>query len=269
MTDILNPVSLLIGATPVDADHPLPVLASMSTEGLATDDQLASVITALASILAKISADPATQTTLAAVLAKLSADPSTATLQTAANTKLDTLHTDLATTLAGLLTTLNTYTDGLEALLNAVATQTTLAAVLAKITADPSTATLQGSANTKLDQLHTDLTAATPAGTNMVGHIGGTDYETVAASQTDQVLGPTGATGDYLSHVTIIPTTTSPGAVSIKDGAGSAVSIFTGGASSVSNLVPFTVGIGAKSAAGAWKITTGANVSVVGFGDFS
>jgi hypothetical protein len=58
------------------------------------------------------------------------------------------------------------------------------------------------------------------------------EYETVAASQTDQVIGPTGATGDYLAGVLIVPATTSPGAVSIKDGAGSAIPIFTGGATS-------------------------------------
>src|SRR4051812_46941121 len=94
-------------------------------------------------------------------------------------------------------------------------------------------------------------------------------YETVAASQTDQALGPTGATGDYLAHVLIVPATTSPGAVSIKDGGGSAVTIFTGGATSVSNLVPFSVALGIKSTAGAWKVTTGVAVSAIGVGNFT
>ncbi len=95
------------------------------------------------------------------------------------------------------------------------------------------------------------------------------EYETVAASQTDQPMGATGATGDFLASVLIIPATTSPGAVSIKDGAGSAITIFTGGATSVADLKPFSVPIGAKSLAGAWKITTGAAVSAIGFGDFT
>ena len=95
------------------------------------------------------------------------------------------------------------------------------------------------------------------------------DYETIAASQTDQVMGGTGAIGDLLVGVLIVPATTSPGAVSIKDGAGSAITIFTGGAGSVSNLVPFYVPIGAASAAGAWKVTTTANVSAIAFGTFS
>lgn len=51
--------------------------------------------TTLAAVLAKLSGDPATQTTLAAVLAKLSGDPSTGANQSSANTKLDTLHSDL------------------------------------------------------------------------------------------------------------------------------------------------------------------------------
>ncbi len=98
---------------------------------------------------------------------------------------------------------------------------------------------------------------------------GSGDYETVAASQTAQVLGPTGATGDFLAGLLIVPATTSPGAVSIKDGSGSAITVFAGGASSVSNLVPFFVYIGANSTAGAWSVTTGTNVSVIGVGSFT
>lgn len=97
----------------------------------------------------------------------------------------------------------------------------------------------------------------------------GSSYETVAASQTDQVMGATGATGDFLGGVLIVPATTSPGAVSIKDGSGSAITIFTGGATSVSNLVSFFVTIGASSTGGAWKLTTGTNVSAIGVGRFT
>ena len=95
-------------------------------------------------------------------------------------------------------------------------------------------------------------------------------YETVAASQTDQVLGGgSGAAGDYLDGVLIIPATTSPGAVQIQDGSGTEITIFTGGAGSVSNLVPFRVPVGACSRAGAWSITTGTNVSAIGVGMFT
>lgn len=95
------------------------------------------------------------------------------------------------------------------------------------------------------------------------------EYETVAASQTAQALGAAGAAGDYLAGLLIVPATTSPGAVSVTDGGGSAITLFTGGASSVSNLVPFFVPLGVRSNGGAWQVTTGANVSVVAVGDFS
>lgn len=94
-------------------------------------------------------------------------------------------------------------------------------------------------------------------------------YEPVAASQTDQVIGASGAAGDYLHSLLIVPATTSPGAVSIKDGSGSAITVFTGGASSLSNLVPFMVPLMAVSKDGAWSVTTGANVSCLAVGRFT
>lgn len=93
-------------------------------------------------------------------------------------------------------------------------------------------------------------------------------YETVAVNATAQSLGATGATGDYLSHCVATPGTTSPGVVTILDNATAIVS-FAGGASSVSNLVPFAIPIGAISVSGAWKITTGANITVVCVGRFT
>ena len=97
-----------------------------------------------------------------------------------------------------------------------------------------------------------------------------TQYQAIAASQSNAALGPGGGgTGDYLSHLTIVPASTSPGAVSIADGGGSAIIVFAGGASSISSLAPFTVTIGAKSAGGAWKVTTGSTVSVMAMGQFT
>lgn len=96
---------------------------------------------------------------------------------------------------------------------------------------------------------------------------GGQQYETVAAGQSDQVMGGTGAVGDYLAGVLIVPGTTGAGTVSIKDGSGSAINIFVAG--TLADLTPIYVPIGAKSTSGAWKITTGANVSAIGFGRFS
>lgn len=95
------------------------------------------------------------------------------------------------------------------------------------------------------------------------------EYETVAAGQTAQPLGATGAAGDYLSSIIIIPATASPGSVAIKDGTGSDITIFTGGSSSVADLAPISVSLGIKSTSGAWKVTTGSNVSVIGIGNFT
>lgn len=95
------------------------------------------------------------------------------------------------------------------------------------------------------------------------------EYETVAASATAQILGGNGAVGDVLHGVLIVPATTSPGAVSILDGATS-ITIFTGGATSVADLKPFLVDLrGIVSVSGPWKVTTGTNVSAVGVGKFT
>lgn len=103
--------------------------------------------------------------------------------------------------------------------------------------------------------------------TTLTGTLSG-EYETVAASQTAQTLGATGGTGDYVAGVLVIPATTSPGNVILLDNATS-ITIFTGGTSSVSNLVPFYIPLGMYSVSGAWKITTGANVSCIGVGNFT
>jgi hypothetical protein len=94
------------------------------------------------------------------------------------------------------------------------------------------------------------------------------EYLTVAASQTDSVLGG-GAKGDYLAALLIIPATSAAGAVSIKDGSNS-ISVFAGGGTTaLTDLKPFRVEIGLKSLSGPWKVTTGTNVSVVAIGNFT
>jgi hypothetical protein len=101
-----------------------------------------------------------------------------------------------------------------------------------------------------------------------VGRVYDGEYETVAASQAAQILGGTGALGDILHGVLIIPATTSPGAVTLLDGAVS-IPIFAGGATSVADLKPIHVPFGLVSVNGPWKITTGANVSAIGIGKFT
>jgi hypothetical protein len=46
------------------------------------------------------------------------------------------------------------------------------------------------------------------------------------------------------------------------------INVYPGGASAISSLTPTTVTWEAASVNGAWSITTGANVSVIAFGDF-
>jgi hypothetical protein len=95
----------------------------------------------------------------------------------------------------------------------------------------------------------------------------GKQYETVAAGQTAQVLGTVGAVGDVLDRIVIIPATTAAGNISILDNATS-ISVFVAG--TLADLSPITIDFGGiKSASGAWKVTTGANVSVIAVGRFS
>ena len=120
--------------------------------GAATQTTLASVLAKMltapsteAKQDALIAKDFATQTTLAQILAKILTAPSTEAKQDAIIAILDTIsghvdglegYTDGLETLA---TALNGYVDGLEG--KDLATQTTLAEVLAKISADPATQT--------------------------------------------------------------------------------------------------------------------------------
>jgi hypothetical protein len=98
----------------------------------------------------------------------------------------------------------------------------------------------------------------------------GEKYQYVAASATNTVLGTSLAgTDDYIMGVLIIPESTAAGAVSIKDGSDSSMTIFGGGGvTSLGSLIPFPVPLGLKSRTGAWTITTGTNVHVIVCGQF-
>lgn len=137
---------------------------------------------------------------------------------------------------------------------------------------------LNTSAGAEVD--FTSGTAGVPAGgvatiQGIAGMVGlkvygqSSEYETVAASQTDQMMGPTGAIGDTIEGILVIPATTSPGAISIEDGSTN-TTVFTGGATSVSNLIPFWIPLNnIASVSGGWEITTGASVSCIVFGNFT
>lgn len=91
------------------------------------------------------------------------------------------------------------------------------------------------------------------------------EYETVAASQTDQVFGTTGAAGDLLHAVHCVWTAASAGVVSVKDGAGAAINIFDAKGAAGSQ----TVILDLVSADGGWKLTTSTNMTCIGIGRFS
>jgi hypothetical protein len=94
-------------------------------------------------------------------------------------------------------------------------------------------------------------------------------YETVAASQTAQVIGATGATGDFIAGLLVIPATVGCGAVTLLDNATS-ISVFVGGGTTaLPSCIPFFIPLGMQSVSGAWKVTTGANVSVIAIGNFT
>lgn len=102
---------------------------------------------------------------------------------------------------------------------------------------------------------------------------GSPNHPTVAASQTKAVLGATGAVGDVLSSLLIIPATTSPGAVTLYDGSGgTGIVLFTGGATSVADLKPISIPLNIAASTVAtpgWFVTTGAAVSVLAVGKFT
>ena len=94
-------------------------------------------------------------------------------------------------------------------------------------------------------------------------------YETVAAGQTAQVLGTNGAQGDRILRLIIIPATVAGGVVTLLDGTTS-ISIYVGGATTpLLEVKPITVELGMVSQTGPWKVTTGANITVVAVGDFT
>lgn len=101
---------------------------------------------------------------------------------------------------------------------------------------------------------------------NIPVEIGGSNYETVAVSQTAQVLGTLGAKGDFISRLIIENITVATASVTLIDGATSIV-IQTGGASLPTGVQVVELGMRAKT--GPWKITTGAGATVIAVGQFT
>ena len=95
-------------------------------------------------------------------------------------------------------------------------------------------------------------------------------YEHVAVSQTAQVLGPTGAVGDYLHRLICTVSTAATSVVQIVDGTGTGILTHTVLPNNVGGGVGvYNIEFNAVSANGAWKVTTGAGVEVMAVGIFT
>ena len=92
-------------------------------------------------------------------------------------------------------------------------------------------------------------------------------YEHVSASATAQVLGGTGAIGDYIHRLVCTVTTAATGNVIILDGSGFSHTILPANAGTGINS--YNIELNTISKLGPWKITTGAGVEVLAIGIFS
>ena len=92
----------------------------------------------------------------------------------------------------------------------------------------------------------------------------GFKYEHIAASATAQVLGATGAAGDYLHRLIITVSTSLTGTVALLDNNASHVLVAANSAIGV-----YSVEVNSKSVNGAWKVTTGAGAEVLAIGNFT
>jgi len=92
-------------------------------------------------------------------------------------------------------------------------------------------------------------------------------YEHVPVSQTAQVLGGTGAIGDYIHRLACTVSTAATGSVSILDGATFTHLLLP--ALSGGGIGQYDIELNIRSRNGAWKITTGAGVEVLAVGIFS
>ena len=94
----------------------------------------------------------------------------------------------------------------------------------------------------------------------------GSEYETVAASQTGQVLGAIGAKGDYLHKLICVVSTAATSQVIMLDGATS-ITVLPNAVGQ--GIGTYTIPIELKSASGAWSVTTAAGVAVIATGSFT
>lgn len=91
-------------------------------------------------------------------------------------------------------------------------------------------------------------------------------YETIAAGQTDQVLGNAGAAGDFLDTLTLVVSTAATAATSISDGSTS-IAVFPN--SPGGGVGTYVLPLKLRSQKGPLKVTTGAGVAAIATGTFT
>lgn len=91
-------------------------------------------------------------------------------------------------------------------------------------------------------------------------------YETVAASQSAQVLGGAGAAGDFIDTLIVVVTTAATAQVDLTDNA-TLFNVFPN--SPGGGVGTYVLKVALKSQKGPWKVTTGAGVAVVASGTFT
>lgn len=93
----------------------------------------------------------------------------------------------------------------------------------------------------------------------------GRQYQIIGASQIAAPLGPSPQFGDTLDQIWIFPATTSPGSVTILDGA---ITVWTFPAITLTDNRAIFVPLNLRSVTTGWRITTGLSVSVLASGIF-
>jgi hypothetical protein len=89
-------------------------------------------------------------------------------------------------------------------------------------------------------------------------------YEHVPVSQTAQILGTTGAVGDYLHRLVITVNTAATSTVSVLDGATSHALVRAN-----TPIGVYSIEMNTFSRNGAWSITTGVGAEVIAMGNFT
>lgn len=95
---------------------------------------------------------------------------------------------------------------------------------------------------------------------------GGNEYISVPAGAS-QILGATGAAGDYIDGLLCIVDTPATSKVEIKDGDNAAITVFP--ANPGGGIGSYYLDIHARSVDGGWTVIAGAGVSVFATGDFT